>query len=157
MVRAGAPPRAAALSGPVYPSPDACEAAYYAALQAADHEAMMSVWAETDDVVCMHPAPGARPQVGVRAVTEGWLAVFARALDVRVEPLCLWREADAELAVHVGEERIVRAGELVPSGVLHYCNSYRRFPEGWRMIGHLATPQAKPTPPFTPSMSPGLH
>ncbi|OBS08316.1 YybH family protein [Acidihalobacter prosperus] len=142
------------MSATGFATPDDCEAAYYAALQAADPEAMMAVWAETQEVLCMHPGPNARPQVGARAVLEGWLGVFARALDVRILPVCLWREADDDLAVHVGEERIVRAGELSPSGVLHYSNTYRRFPEGWRMISHLATPQASAS---TPPTSQGLH
>ncbi|AOU96702.1 hypothetical protein BI364_00515 [Acidihalobacter yilgarnensis] len=135
---------------------EACEAAYYAALQAADAEAMIVVWADMPEVVCMHPGPNARPQIGFRAVLEGWLGVFSRALDVRILPVCLWREGDANLAVHVGEERIVRAGELAPSGLLHYCNTYRRFPEGWRMVAHLATPQAASVIPI-PRVSQGLH
>ena len=49
------PPRTRKL----FPTPDDAESAFYDAFERADLAAMMVVWAEDDDVVCVHP-PGPR-------------------------------------------------------------------------------------------------
>ena len=39
-----------------FPTPQDAEAAFYEALERADLEAMMEVWAEDEEIVCVHPA-----------------------------------------------------------------------------------------------------
>ena len=36
-------------------SPEECEQAFYEALEAGDSEAVVDLWLEDDDVVCIHP------------------------------------------------------------------------------------------------------
>ena len=60
-----------------FPTAQDAENAFYEALERADVEAMMEVWAEDDDIVCVHPAgPRLAGQDQVRA---GWVAALAGA------------------------------------------------------------------------------
>ena len=61
----------------LFPTPEDAEAAFYDAFERADLAAMMAVWAEADDVVCVHPS-GPR-LVGFEAVREGWAQIFSGA------------------------------------------------------------------------------
>jgi len=40
---------------PIFTSPQEAEAAFYEALERGDLDAMMSVWAEDEEIVCVHP------------------------------------------------------------------------------------------------------
>ena len=51
--------RAAAL----HASPEDCEAQFYEALRDGDLERVMAVWADDDEIVCVHPG-GARVEIG---------------------------------------------------------------------------------------------
>ena len=53
-----------------YPTPEAAEAAFYAAFEARNLDAMMAVWAHNDSIACMHPL--AAPLNGRAAVAAGW-------------------------------------------------------------------------------------
>ena len=74
------PPRTRKL----FPTPDDAETAFYEAFERADLAAMMVVWAEGEDVVCVHPS-GPR-LTGFEAVRESWMQIFASnvKLNVRV-------------------------------------------------------------------------
>ena len=63
------------LSKTIYTTPQQAEAAFYEALERADLEAMMAVWAEDEEIICIHPG-GAR-LAGYAAVREGWREVIA--------------------------------------------------------------------------------
>ena len=43
----------------IFATPQDCEAAFYEALERSDLEAMMLVWSEDEEVLCVHPG-GAR-------------------------------------------------------------------------------------------------
>ena len=51
-------------------SPAEVEAAFYDALNRADVEALMALWADDEEIVCVHPG-GAR-LIGHRAIRESW-------------------------------------------------------------------------------------
>ena len=59
----------------LFPTPQDAEAAFYEALTKGDLEAMMAVWADDDEVYCVHPN-GARV-TGVDQVRESWRQIFA--------------------------------------------------------------------------------
>jgi ketosteroid isomerase-like protein len=44
----------------LFSSPDDVEAAFYEALQKGDIDALMALWADDDEVVCVHPGGGGR-------------------------------------------------------------------------------------------------
>src|SRR6202008_4839320 len=66
----------------LFPTPDDAETAFYDAFERADVAAMMAVWAESDDIVCIHPQ-GPR-LAGFEAVRESWAQIFAGGAQLRV-------------------------------------------------------------------------
>ena len=55
---------------PLFTSPEAVSQAFYEALEAGDIEAMMAVWADDEEVVCVHPGgPRLTGFDAVRAMT----------------------------------------------------------------------------------------
>lgn len=120
-----------------YHTPHQAEAAFYAAFAHQDLNAMMAVWDETNDIVCVHP--GGRMLIGADAVRAGWEDIFRRgpALQFVIEER--HRTADNTLALHIVHEHIRVGGELAPAPVIA-TNAYRRTAHGWRMILHHASP-----------------
>src|SRR5512143_616991 len=82
----------------LFPTPEDAENAFYEAFERCDLAGMMAVWAEADDVVCVHPQ-GTR-LVGFDAVRESWARIFAGAAPVRVRTLDVRRADGPTLAVH---------------------------------------------------------
>ena len=72
-------PPAAALHG----SADDVEAQFYEALQRADIDKLMAVWADDDEIVCVHPGGGRA--IGAAAIRATFEAVFANG-GVAVRP-----------------------------------------------------------------------
>src|SRR2546422_2607886 len=66
----------------LFPTPDDAETAFYEAFERADLAAMMAVWAESDEIVCIHPQ-GPRLS-GFEAVRESWAQNFAGGSQLRV-------------------------------------------------------------------------
>ena len=119
-----------------YHTPHQAEAAFYAAFAHQDLNAMMAVWDESSDIVCVHP--GGRMLIGADAVRAGWGDIFRRgpALQFVIEERR--RTADDALALHIVHEHIRVGGELAPAPVIA-TNAYRRTTHGWRMILHHAS------------------
>ena len=59
----------------LYPTPDDAENAFYDAFERGDLPAMMAVWAEDEDIICVHPT-GPR-LCGQDQVRESWAKIFA--------------------------------------------------------------------------------
>jgi len=99
---------------------------------------MMAVWAEDDDIACVHPV-GPRLQ-GHDAIREGWRAIFSAPNRMRFAITDRHRTEAATIAVHVLHENI-RIGENPkrhPPVVA--TNVYRLTDLGWRMVLHHASP-----------------
>lgn len=119
-------------------SPEEVEQAYYAAFAQADIEAMMEVWAERDDIVCLHPV-SKRYLRGRQAVMENWLGVFAREMDFKIELHAVHRQQSEGVAVHVSEERIYQAGDVDITGIINVTNVFVLTSSGWKMVAHHAS------------------
>ena len=135
----------------LFPTPDDAETAFYDAFERADIAAMMAVWAESDEIVCIHPQ-GPR-LAGFEAVREGWAQIFAGGAQLRVRTTEERRFDGQTLAVHNVIELVARAGvEGEPTQVMA-TNVFELTEGGWRMIVHHATPapeaprRAEPAPP----------
>jgi len=120
------------------------EQQFYAALRRADIEALMSLWADDDDIVCVHP--GGSRAIGPAAVRASFEAIFANgAVDIHPEQ-ARCREA-AAFAVHSVLERVqVRGPRGDGSGWVVATNVYIETQIGWRIVAHHAGPglQSKP-------------
>jgi len=132
-----------------FPTPQDCEAAFYEALEAADLEAMMEVWAEDEEVVCVHP--GWPRLSGYEQIRENWAQIFSSGerLKVRLsEQLCV---QGMMLSVHSLHENILVAGEPRARPPVVTTNVYLRTAGGWRMVVHHGSiaPQAATAEPET--------
>jgi uncharacterized protein (TIGR02246 family) len=116
---------------------DAVEEAFYDAMRRGDLAAMMALWADDEEVICIHPS-GPR-HVGLDAVRASWEAIFSNGgIDVRVR--AIRAHAGAVLAVHSVIETIsiqgqggVQAVECVATNV------FVKSASGWRLLIHHAT------------------
>jgi ketosteroid isomerase-like protein len=121
----------------VFPTPQDCEAAFYDAFESSDLETMMSVWAEDEDIVCVHPT-GPR-LVGVDQVRESWRQIFASGQQLRFHIKDQQILRGMLLAVHSVLEHILIAGEPRPRGPVIATNIYLLTERGWRMLAHHAS------------------
>lgn len=123
---------------PIYTSPQEAEAAFYEALARGDLEAMMTVWAEDEEVVCVHP--GGPRLTGYALVREGWRHIFEGGGHLKVQLLALSTVHGPFSAVHSVIEQIAVAGQKQLAAPVVATNVYVRGALGWRMIVHHASP-----------------
>lgn len=123
---------------PIYTSPQEVEAAFYEALERGDLDAMMAVWAEDEEIVCVHP--GGPRLTGYALVREGWRRIFEGAGRLKVQLLALSTLHNPFTAVHSVIEQIAVAGEKHLPAPVAATNVYLRGALGWRMIVHHASP-----------------
>ena len=122
----------------MFTSAKEAEAAFYEALAHADLEAMMAVWSEDEEVLCIHPG-GARLQ-GLAAVREGWRELFEGnpRLDIRV--MHGVTQNNIMVAVHSVLEFVGLHGDEQLHPPMIATNVYNRGADGWRMVLHHASP-----------------
>jgi uncharacterized protein (TIGR02246 family) len=136
-------------------SPDEVEARFYEALQNGDLEALMAVWAEDEEIVCVHPGGGR--VVGVAAIRASFAALFARG-GVPVQPTQVRRLAWVGGALHHLAERIdIRHAEGVQTAWVLATNVYVKSAQGWRMVAHHASPGEPGAPPAGDDAPSTLH
>ena len=126
------------MSAKIFPTAQDAQNAFYEALERCDLEAMMAVWSEDEEIVCVHPA-GQR-LAGQAEVREVWRRMFAGGPDMRVRITQQVVIAGVMLEVHSVHENITVAGEPRPRPPMVATNVYLRTPAGWRMIVHHASP-----------------
>jgi uncharacterized protein (TIGR02246 family) len=125
------------------------EAAFYDALSRADIEAMMALWADDEDIVCIHP--GAPRLVGHAAIRASFEAIFERG-SVQIRPQQLHATHNLMTAVHnIIEEVKSKSTEAQEVHIL-CTNVYIKTPHGWRIALHHASIAPGQAPIDTPKM-----
>ena len=71
------------MSPKIFPTAQDAENAFYEALERSDLEGMMAVWAEDEDIVCVHP--GGPRLTGQDEVRESWARIFKGGGRTRVQ------------------------------------------------------------------------
>lgn len=134
---------------PVFPTPQDAEAAFYDAIERGDLEALMSVWAEDEEIVYI--PPGGSRMTGYASVREAWRRIFETGQRLTVtlsQPVIL---QGMLVSVHSVCEQIglrdAKTGQTAP---LVATNVYVRGALGWRLLLH----HASPAPPESPSEVP---
>lgn len=122
----------------LFASPQDAESAFYEALTKADLDAMMAVWADDDDIYCVHPN-GARVS-GVEGVRESWRQIFSSGQTLRFQLRESQHVQGMMLSVHSVYEHITIAGETRARSPMIATNVYLRTERGWRMVAHHASP-----------------
>ena len=128
------------MSARIFPTAQDAENAFYEALERCDLEGMMAVWAEDDEIVCVHPA-GTR-LTGQDEVRESWAKLFAAGPRARVAVERQVAISGMMLAVHSVFETFnlpAAKGQAQPAPIVA-TNVYLRTAAGWRMIVHHASP-----------------
>ena len=119
-------------------SVDEVENAFYDALQKGDLDALMAVWADDDEVSCVHP--GGPRLIGPAAIRSAFESMFARG-RIDAEPLHVRRHQSHGVAVHSVVERIRVASEEGPRlAWVVATNVWTRTATGWRLVSHHASP-----------------
>jgi ketosteroid isomerase-like protein len=132
----------------LYPTPQDAEAAFYDAFTKSDLDAMMAVWADDDDIYCIHPQG---PRVaGVERVRESWREIFASGQTLRFQLRDQQYVRGMMLAVHSVYEHITIAGESRSRAPMIATNIYLRTERGWRMVAHHASPAPAAAPTADP-------
>ncbi|MET0349173.1 MAG: SgcJ/EcaC family oxidoreductase [Rhizobacter sp.] len=127
------PPDAALLA-----SPDDIEHQFYDALQRGDIERLMAVWADDDDVTCVHP--GGPRVIGHAAIRAAFEAMFSNGV-VDAHPEKVRRQQGPMSAIHSVLERIQLLTEDGPQvGWVIATNVYVKTDLGWRLAAHHASP-----------------
>ncbi len=128
-------------------SPDDTEAQFYEALQRGDLERLMAVWADDDEVVCVHP--GGPRVVGVAAIRASFESIFSNG-NVPVQPEQVHRLHTLGCAVHHLAERVEVVTDEGPRTAWALAtNVYVKTAQGWRMAAHHASPGTLGEPPPT--------
>jgi len=138
----------------IFPTAQDAEGAFYEALERADLEAMMAVWSEDDDVVCVHPS-GQR-LAGQEQVREAWRQMFSGGPSMRIRISQQVVVTGMMVEIRSVHENITVAGEPGPRPPILATNVYLRTPAGWRLVLHHASPApagaaAEPPAPTPPA------
>ncbi len=131
------------MSKPIYTSAADAEAAFYEALSRGDLEQMMSVWAEDEEVVCIHP--GGPRIVGLAAVRDVWRQILSGGERLTVRLAHAVVTSNAVMAMHSVFEEISLESDGRRSAPIVATNVYLRGALGWRMVVHHASPAPDPT------------
>jgi len=145
------PPAAAWLA-----SAEDAEAQFYEAMRNGDIEQLMAVWADDEDIVCVHPG-GAR-LVGPAAIRASFGEILGESA-VPVQPEQVRRLQTSETAVHHLVERVgVMTAEGPRTAWALVTNVYLKTSTGWRMVAHHASPgQLGEAPPAIGDAPSTLH
>jgi ketosteroid isomerase-like protein len=122
---------------------EAANAAFYAAFESADLDAMRDLWLDDPEALCVHP--GALPVRGTSAINRSWALIMANT------PYIQFFLTDVEVSVldHVASvtctENVLTAGDDTEPDSFGGAravatNVFVRTPEGWRLWIHHASP-----------------
>jgi uncharacterized protein (TIGR02246 family) len=137
-------------------SADEVEAQFYEALQRADLDALMALWADDDEIVCVHP--GGTRIVGAPAIRASFEAIFANG-PIAARPEQVHRLQLMGGALHHLLERIeVPAdGGGTQSAWVIATNVYVKTAQGWCIAAHHASPGSLQEPAAVADASATLH
>ena len=128
------PPAAALMA-----TPEDVEAQFYEALRDGQLDRVMAVWADDDEIVCVHPGGGR--VIGAAAIRASFEALFASGGGVPARPEQVHRLQQLGSALHHLVERITIAMEGGPQEAwVLTTNFYVKTAQGWRLAAHHASP-----------------
>jgi len=122
------------------------EVAFYDALNRADVDALMALWADDEEIVCVHP--GGPRLIGHAAIHASWRAILEHG-GLHILPSQLHETHNLMSSVHTVIEGVTAtSGE--PAHLLA-TNVYIKTPRGWRIVLHHVSVAAGPVPADTRS------
>lgn len=119
-------------------TPEETEAEFYEALQQGDLARLMAVWADEDEIVCVHP--GGPRVVGAAAIRASFGGIFSNG-GVPAWPEQVHKLHSGGTAVHHLVERIsIATPEGTQTAWVLATNVYLKTALGWRLAAHHASP-----------------
>lgn len=117
------------------------EAAFYDALNRADLDALMALWADDDEIVCIHP--GGPRLIGHGAIRAAWAAILEHG-GLHIMPVQLHASHNLMSSVHT----VVEISSAAPQDEVHLLatNAYLKTPRGWRIVLHHVSLAPGPVP-----------
>ncbi len=131
----------------LFQTPAEAEAAFYDAIRRADIEAVMSLWADEEDIVCIHP--GAPRLVGHGAIRAAFEQIFEQG-GVDISPVQVQVVQNVMTSVHNIIEEVHRASSRQRDIHILATNVYMKTPQGWRIVSHHASVVPGEAPANTP-------
>lgn len=122
------------MSKAFFATPQDVEAAFYEAIERADLEAMMQVWAEDEDIFCIHP--GGPRLAGYAMVRETWRRIFSSGAMLRVQVTPLGVIVNSFTAVHSLIQHVLVKENPAQQIVILTTNIYSRGANGWHLVVH---------------------
>jgi ketosteroid isomerase-like protein len=119
---------------PIFTTAEDAEEAFYDAIARADLDALMNVWADDEEIVCIHPT-GQR-LTGTLAIRDSWRIIFANNQRFAVHIKHKVRWDSLLLSVHSVVETLYLGDDLTPHGPMLSTNVFQRGPNGWRLLSH---------------------
>lgn len=133
---------------PIFPTPQDAEAAFYDAIEHGNLEQLMQVWAEDEEIICVHP--GGPRLAGYAAIRDAWRRIFEGGVKFRIRLSDGTSAQTPFSAVRTVIEHVsVRDDESQRAPVVA-TNVFVRGALGWRLVLH----HASPAPPGTLAESP---
>lgn len=132
---------------PSFDTPEQTEAAFYDAISRADVNAVMALWADEENIVCIHP--GAPRLVGHSSIRAAWESIFEQG-GVQIRPVQVHVTQNVMTAVHNIIEEVHRTVSRQQDIHILATNVYMKTPAGWRMVSHHASVVPGEAPPNTP-------
>ena len=122
----------------IYASASAVEEAFYSALAHADVAGVMAVWADDEEVVCIHP--GGRRLSGLHAVRLSFEEMLANGpVSIRIRDVQVFESAT--LSVHNLVEQVAVTSPLGTRWIdVLVTNVYIKGSVGWQLLVHHAAP-----------------
>jgi ketosteroid isomerase-like protein len=130
-----------------FETPEQTEAAFYDAISRADVDAVMALWADEENVVCIHP--GAARLVGHSSIRAAWESIFEQG-GVQIRPVQVHVAQNMMTAVHNIIEEVHRTASRQQDIHILATNVYMKTPSGWRLVSHHASVVPGEAPPNTP-------
>lgn len=121
-----------------FATPQDAETAFYDAIERADLDAMLGIWAEDEEVVCIHPQ-GERAS-GFTQVRESWRQAFAGGAHATLRLSDAIQRQGVLLAMHSVHEHYSVPGEERPRPPVIATNVYVRGAQGWHLLARHASP-----------------
>ncbi len=117
------------------------EAAFYDALNRADVDGLMLLWADDEEIVCIHP--GGPRLLGHAAIQASWEAILERG-GLQIRPSQLHETHNLMSSVHTVVEGVTSSGN--EPAHLVATNVYIKTPQGWRIVLHHVSVAPGPVP-----------
>lgn len=120
-----------ALVPPKDDSPEKIEDAFYRAFNLRQTEALMQLWSDEEEIVCIHPTGICL--TGMLAIQSAWENTFStQTLRLEYERIHQWQCGD--MAVHHGKEKVFLSPTADEQGMLYITHTFLRGKQGWRLL-----------------------